>query len=153
MGTIDLTEVALRLFLAVAIAAALGWERDRHGKPAGLRTHMLVSLGSAAFMLATIEPCQSDLAGIGNVRLDPVRTVAGVVGGIGFLGAGSIFQSRGSVEGITTAAGIWIMGAIGVACGAGYYVIAGLTAAMALFVVGFVGWLALKFGHGARHAG
>lgn len=116
-------EMVLRLFVALLIGAIAGCDRERRGKPAGLKTFALVSLGAATFTLISLEMI-SDSVALGGRGFDPLRLVAGIAGGIGFLGAGTIIHSGGDVEGITTAAGIWIVGAIGVACGAGYYVIA-----------------------------
>lgn len=131
----------MRLGSAMLMAAVLGFERQMHNKPAGLRTHMLVSLGSAMFTLVTLQLAAGQFNEFTNVRLDPIRTVAGIVGGIGFLGAGTILQSRGNVEGITTAAALWIMAAVGTACGAGYYVEAAIATALTFVAVVGLGWL------------
>lgn len=148
---IDLTlqEMVIRLGLAVALAGVVGLERELSGKPAGLRTHMMVALGAAAFTLITLQVY--DAVAATATRSDPLRIVEGIVGGIGFLGAGTIIRSRGSVEGITTAAGIWVVGSIGLACGAGYYREAALVTALALLIVGGVGRLANRLFH-RRHA-
>lgn len=127
-------EVAVRLFLAMLFGAVIGWEREVHDKPAGLRTHMLVSLGAASFMLLaselTLEAFSRD-----QVRLDPTRVVEGVVTGIGFLGAGTIIQAGGDVRGLTTAAAIWVVGSVGLACGGGYYLLAGLVVVGSIFIL------------------
>ena len=126
----------LRLAAAALLPAAIGWDREARGKSAGLRTHMLVGLGSGAFVLIALSMLQSPPAGSPEmVRLDPIRILDGLIGGIGFLGAGAIIQSRGHVQGVTTAAGIWTSAAIGGACGAGQIVLAGLITALALVVV------------------
>jgi putative Mg2+ transporter-C (MgtC) family protein len=122
-------EVLVRLPLAALLGAMIGWERETGGKPAGLRTNMMVALGASAFTLMS-----TNLAAFHDVG-DPVRIVTGVATGIGFLGAGSIIQSRGEVEGMTTAAGIWVVGAIGAACGLGAYAIATVTAVLALIIL------------------
>jgi putative Mg2+ transporter-C (MgtC) family protein len=126
------------LLLSVLLGGLLGLERELHGKPAGLRTHVLVSLGAAAFTLITF----SIYAGILDARpdparVDPLRLVAGIIGGIGFLGAGSIIRDRerGSVEGLTTAGSIWLAGGIGLACGADRPGIAAATVTLALLVL------------------
>lgn len=142
---ISLLEILLRLFLSVVLGAILGVERERSRKPAGLRTHMLVSLGAAAFTLVTVEVFVSVRSSMEQTRADPIRIVEGIVGGIGFLGAGAIIRARGSVEGITTAAGIWVVGAVGVACGLGLYVIGGLTVFFALVILSLVGMLEGRF--------
>jgi len=117
-------EVAIRLTAAVAVGGAVGWERQRHEKPAGLRTHILVSLGSATFMLLGFEVGGHLAPRFGEAGLDPTRVLQGVVGGIGFLGAGAIIKSSGQVTGMTTAASVWIAGALGAAAGMGAYVVA-----------------------------
>lgn len=117
MGTLD---AACRFLAAFVAGGAIGWNREQLGKPAGLRTHIMVTLGACAFLIIGIEL----LAGYSpETQVDPTRVLQGVVGGIGFLGAGSIIQSRGSVEGVTTAAAVWVAGAIGAGCGLGNYVL------------------------------
>jgi putative Mg2+ transporter-C (MgtC) family protein len=116
----SVTEVAIRLVVAVVIGGIIGWDRERLNKPAGIRTHMLVSLGSATFTLLGFEVGEH----YSKEGFDPTRVLQGVVGGIGFLGAGAILQNRGQVSGITTAAGVWVAGALGAAAGVGAYVLA-----------------------------
>ena len=113
-------EIVLRFLLAAALGAAIGYERERHGKAAGLRTHTLISSGAALFTLASIYGF--------NGGADPSRVAAGVVAGIGFIGAGVIFRGmRGDgVAGITTAASVWVTAAIGLAAGAGLYLISAI---------------------------
>jgi putative Mg2+ transporter-C (MgtC) family protein len=125
-------EVAIRLSAAVAVGGAVGWDRERHDKPAGLRTHILVSLGSATFMLLGFEVGGHLAPRYGEAGLDPTRVLQGVVGGIGFLGAGAIIKSSGQVTGMTTAASVWIAGALGAAAGMGAYVVAVLATAFCL---------------------
>jgi putative Mg2+ transporter-C (MgtC) family protein len=139
-------EVVTRLGLALLYGALLGWEREIRQKPAGLRTHMMVSLGSAAFTLVSFELAAAAHAR-GGMASDPIRIVEGVTAGIGFLGAGSIIQSRGSVEGITTAAGLWVVGAIGIACGGGHYVLATTTAVLAFAILAGLGIMERRSGH------
>jgi putative Mg2+ transporter-C (MgtC) family protein len=134
-------EVILRAFLAVLGAGALGWEREAHGKPAGLRTQMMVGLGSAVFTMVTLRLYEATVPPGGTPGPDPTRVIQGIVGGIGFLGAGTIIQARGAVRGITTAATIWVVGALGIACGLGYYFLAGVTIAFSLLVLSAVGFL------------
>jgi putative Mg2+ transporter-C (MgtC) family protein len=121
-----------RIAVAAALAGLIGLERERRGRDAGLRTNMLVAIGSAVFILIALEMAEN-LRELDGVRLDPTRVVSGLVGGI--LGAGAIIQSRGEVHGLTTAAGIWVCAAIGAASGFGLYTLAGLTAAAALVVL------------------
>ncbi|MGE0521225.1 MAG: MgtC/SapB family protein, partial [Candidatus Binatia bacterium] len=129
--------VLARMLLACVLGAAVGWEREVAGKEAGLRTHILVSLGAAVFTLAALELFQLS-ASEGSTRGDPTRIVEGIAQGIGFLGAGQILKSGGSVQGVTTAAGIWLVGAIGMSCGAGYYLLATLGVVFAVVVLGVV---------------
>lgn len=118
--------MALRILLALALGSIIGFQREREGKEAGLRTHILISVGSALFTVVSIY-------GFGG---DPARIAAGVVAGIGFLGAGTILKTGGGVvRGLTTAASIWITAAIGLAAGAGLYIIASITTAIALMVL------------------
>jgi putative Mg2+ transporter-C (MgtC) family protein len=122
-------EIVLRLLLATALGAGIGYQRERANKPAGLRTHILIALGSALFTVVSIF-------GFGN-GVDPSRVAAGVVTGIGFIGAGVIFRGmRGDhVMGLTTAASVWITAAIGLAAGVGWYLIATIVAAIAVLVL------------------
>src|SRR6188768_4572854 len=140
----SLTEVALRLLVAVAIGGLIGWERERADKPAGLRTHMLVALGSASFTLLGFEVGDHLSPRTGD-GFDPTRVLQGVIGGIGFLGAGAIIQNRGQVSGITTAASVWVAGALGAATGVGAYVLALATTVMTLFILTSAGWLEKKW--------
>jgi putative Mg2+ transporter-C (MgtC) family protein len=109
-------EMALRLLLAAALGAVIGYQRERSGKEAGLRTHVLICTGAALFTLVSIY---------GFTSSDPARIAAGVVTGIGFLGAGVILhRSEGGVIGMTTAATIWAVAGIGLAAGTGLYILA-----------------------------
>ncbi|QDT15764.1 MgtC/SapB family protein [Alienimonas californiensis] len=136
MEELTLGEIVVRILSAAGIAGVLGWEREVHDKPAGLRTNMMVAIGAATVTLVTIELCLS-LSVFPNdgIRADPVRAVSGVIGGLGFLGAGAIIQSRGDVRGMTTAATIWVVGGLGVACGFGHYRVAVTAAITALGVL------------------
>lgn len=142
---ISLAEVLLRMTLAAGLGALVGWDREARHKAAGVRTHMLVSLGAAVFILAALEMVQL-AGGEGNGRADPSRVVQGIVTGVGFLGAGQIIQSRATVSGVTTAAGIWVVGSIGVACGGGYYPLAVLTAVFVLVILRLVGAITARWG-------
>ena len=129
----------LRLLAAALCTGALGWERERAGKSAGLRTHMLVGIGAALFVALT-ETVIADvrLEGPGvAVRPDPLRAVDAVATGIGFLGGGLIFVSDKSerVRGLTTAASVWTASAIGVACGLGRWTLAAGATLLCLFVL------------------
>jgi len=120
-------EMVLRLLLAAALGAIIGYQRERAGKQAGLRTHTLICVGSALFTVASIYGFGSDDSG---------RVAAGVVAGIGFIGAGAIIRGgEGIVAGLTTAATIWAVAGVGVAAGAGLYLISSVTAALVLVVL------------------
>ena len=128
----QLTRIVMRLLLAAALGGALGYERERHGKSAGVRTHMLVSLGAAIFVLVP------ELAGVQEGDL--TRVIQGVIAGIGFLGAGSIIKGEDEerVQGLTTAAGIWLTAAIGICCGFGRESTAVISALLAVAILALV---------------
>jgi len=132
---IPIWDMLIRLLAAAGLALIIGLERELRGKAAGLRSHMLVSLGAAAFIMTGLDILFATADGDPSARIDPTRIVQGVIGGIGFLGAGSIIQSRGNVQGITTGASIWTAGAIGVACGIGNLALAGMLTILALIIV------------------
>ncbi len=123
-----LVEMVLRLLLAAALGAIIGYQRERSGKPAGLRTVVLVCVGAALFTIVSINGF--------STTADPSRVAAGIVVGIGFLGAGAIMHREGGiVQGLTTAATIWVAASIGLAAGAGMYLIATAAAALILIVL------------------
>jgi putative Mg2+ transporter-C (MgtC) family protein len=115
-------EALLRIVLAAALGGAIGFERELREREAGLRTHMLVAVGSALFTIVSAYGFHEFLSsGASVVRADPSRIAAQIVTGIGFLGAGAIIRQGLSVRGLTTAATLWVVAAIGLAVGAGYY--------------------------------
>lgn len=114
-------DLSVRLVVAAALGLAVGFEREIHGHPAGLRTHMLVATGSALF---TVLSAYGFGAGSTAVPIDPTRIAAQIVSGIGFLGAGAILKDGIVIRGLTTAASLWATSAVGMAAGAGEYVIA-----------------------------
>jgi putative Mg2+ transporter-C (MgtC) family protein len=120
------TELFLRLVLASFFGAIIGLEREIHGRPAGFRTHLLVSLGSCLFCICSVEFYRifGNFKGVVPVGVDPGRIAAQVVAGIGFLGAGAIMRDKGNVRGLTTAACLWVAAALGIACGVGLYYLA-----------------------------
>ncbi len=127
-------EMVLRLLLAAALGAVIGYQRERAGKQAGMRTHVLISTGAALISLVSIY-------GFGAAS-DPSRVAAGVVVGVGFLGAGVILHRQGGiVAGLTTAATIWVMAGIGLAAGTGLYIIAAVAAAIVLGVLIMPRWI------------
>ena len=121
----EYTELLLRLILAVVAGGLIGLEREVVHKPAGIRTHMLVCLGSALFVLVTIETLPNEAA----------RIIAGIATGIGFLGAGTIFRSKSEVHGLTTAASIWAVSGVGIAIGFGYYLMTIIAVVLILIVL------------------
>jgi len=122
-------EAVVRLALAGVLGALLGYEREAHGRPAGLRTYILVSLGACLFTLVSI---------LGFPGSEESRVAAQIVTGIGFIGAGTIIQAQAGVRGVTTAAGIWAIAAVGMAAGTGLYLLAIVTALGAFLVLQFV---------------
>src|SRR3954468_9410335 len=118
----------VRILLAFVLGGLLGWERELRGRPAGLRTFMLVTSGSAAFTVVSIYGFLDQ----GTVR-DPARVAAQIVTGIGFLGAGTIWRTPSTVRGLTTAATIWFAAAVGMMAGAGLYLVGTTTA-----ILGFI---------------
>lgn len=130
--------IAMRLTVAVFCGMLVGIDREWHRRPAGLRTHMLVSLASAAFAIIAYEMAVL-AAREGSDSPDPTRVVEAVTAGAAFLAAGTIFRARGNVEGITTGATIWLAAAMGAACGAGFYAIAGFSLVLALVILVIVG--------------
>lgn len=127
--------IVLRLLAASILTMLIGLERERKDKPAGVKTHMLVGIGSAAFFLIFIEFALGPLKDAEAISPDPTRIFQGIVAGIGFLGAGAIIQGGSGVKGLTTGAGIWVSGGIGLACGGGYYVIAAIVTLFVLVVL------------------
>jgi len=125
------SESIIRLVLAAVLGGLVGLEREMHGRAAGFRTHSLVYVGATLVTLLSIY-----FGGIGRaVNADPARVAAGVVVGIGFLGAGTIIRSGGNVHGLTTAACLWVTAAMGMAVGSGDYLLAGVTTALVLVVL------------------
>jgi putative Mg2+ transporter-C (MgtC) family protein len=130
-------QLSVRILVAAVLGALVWLEREWRDKPAGVRTYALVALGAAVFTVAAVRYSLDQTKG--QFEFDPTRVIQGIVGGIGFLGAGAILHSHGSVEGLTTAAGVWVMGAVGVACGLGYYDLA--TSVLTLFATGLLGYV------------
>lgn len=119
-------DTALRLVVAAVLSGIIGFERERQGRPAGFRTHILVGVGSALIMLISIYGFFNLEGGLGSTR-DPARLAAQVVSGIGFLGAGTILREGVSVRGLTTAASLWVVAGIGLGVGAGFYLASVIT--------------------------
>ena len=122
-------DLSVRLLVAALLGLAIGFEREIHGHPAGLRTHMLVALGSALFTVLSIRGFLGE-TGPGVAAVDPTRIAAQIVSGIGFLGAGAILKDGIVIRGLTTAASLWATSAVGMAAGAGEYAIGTVAAAV-----------------------
>lgn len=127
--------IALRLLAACVLGGLIGLERELRDHDAGLRTHMLTALGGAVFTLVAWELYSHTRDVNPESNADPLRVIEAVTAGSGFLAAGIVFRSKGRVRGLTTGAGVWTAAAIGVACGAGAYVIAGLATVLVLAVL------------------
>lgn len=127
----------IRLAMACLLGAIIGFERDIHGRAAGLRTNMLVSLGAALFMLVSeaVAVTYSGGSEAGGLRVDPSRIAAQIITGIGFLGAGAIIKEGFNVRGLTTAACLWISAGIGMAAGAGFFAMAIVVTLIGLFTL------------------
>ena len=135
-----LLEMSLRVLVAALLGAIIGYEREIRAKGAGVRAHVLVALGSALFMIV------SQFGFEGAPRFDAARVAAGVVGGLGFLGGGIIMKTKNHVTGLTTAAGIWVTGSIGLAVGCGMYAIAGICVFLALACLEALNFYSFKHG-------
>lgn len=121
---LEYTDLFLRLIFAAAAGGLIGLEREAVHKPAGVRTHMLVCVGAALFVLVTLETLPNETA----------RIIAGIATGVGFLGAGTIFKAENEVHGLTTAASIWAVAAVGIAVGLGHYLMV-ITAVVLILAV------------------
>ena len=137
------TDLLLRVLLAALLGGAIGFDREVRQKPAGMRTHMLVAVGAALFYAAGVlilgEASGTDFAG------DVLRVPAAIVTGVGFLGAGAILREGDRVTGLTTAAGIWVVAAIGLLAAAGFYILAIGGTVLVLLIVNILSWLYGRF--------
>jgi putative Mg2+ transporter-C (MgtC) family protein len=133
--------IGIRLIFASILGALIGFERDIHGRSAGLRTNLLISLGAAVFMILSETVSTSYLPGLDSnsiLRTDPARIAANIITGIGFIGAGAIIKAGFSVKGLTTAACIWISAGIGMSAGTGFYELAIVVTTIGLFSLIFL---------------
>ena len=140
------TEFILRILIAALLGGLIGLEREYRAKEAGFRTHFLVALGSALFMIVSAHGFADALLSAEH-RLDVSRIAAQVVSGIGFIGAGTIIFQRHAVRGLTTAAGLWVTAAIGLASGAGMYVIASFATILVLLCLEALNYMFRRTGH------
>ena len=130
--------VALRMVVAAIFGAVIGVEREWRNHSAGLRTHMLTALAAAVFTILTGEILFSQVAQSEVAQADPIRVIEAVTSGVAFLAAGAIIQNRDRVRGLTTGAGMWLAGALGVAAGLGQFVIGALAAFLGLIIMAAV---------------
>ena len=140
----------LRLALATLLGAIIGFEREYHAKEAGIRTHLLVALGACLFMILSVYGFDFMLDR-DHVSFDPSRIASQVVTGIGFIGAGTIILQKQMVRGLTTAAGLWVTAAIGLACGNGMFIVAAVTTVIVLVSLGLINVYLPYFSQKERH--
>ena len=141
---IPMQVAGLRMVMALLFGAAIGLEREWRTKPAGLRTHMMISLAACIFILVAFEISALDFADEDVQRVDPLRLIEAVTAGVAFLAAGAIFTMKGEVRNLTTGASMWLAGAIGLCCGAGRIPLAALATLLALIVLTLVTWVERK---------
>jgi putative Mg2+ transporter-C (MgtC) family protein len=144
---VSIQEAGLRLALAIVLSGLVGIDRELKHKPLGLRTNMLVALGAASFSLMAMHLVDVLGSGPTEIQIDPGRVMEAIVGAIGFLGAAAIIQGRFELFGATTGASIWVVGAIGMACGFGFYALALAVTVAGLFVLTVLGMFT---GRGSR---
>jgi len=142
---LPLAEIVLRLAAAVLLGAALGIEREWRERPAGLRTHILVCIASATFALVAIEIINEPIFSGDSLRIDPLRLVEAITGGVAFLAAGFIVFFKGEVHGVTTGAGMWLASAIGLAAGLGLFSIAVLATLLGVLTLTLIRRLEFRF--------
>ncbi|WP_422363698.1 MgtC/SapB family protein [Pyruvatibacter mobilis] len=147
MAYIPLWEACLRVLLSAGAAMLIGYERQYKKKPLDLRPFTLISVGSCLAVLTVMETAYTQTDS--QLTIDPTRVISGVLGGIGFLGAGALFRASGEVHGGATAASIWVMGVIGVAFGLGAYPLAVLATVLALVTLLMGGFMSNRAGSDA----
>lgn len=145
--------IAARLLFAALLGALIGFEREWRARPAGLRTHILICVAAATFGILTVEIAHSSAFAGRETVSDPLRAVEAVTAGVAFLAAGSILFTRGKVHGLTTGAGMWLAGAVGLSCGFGLWQIAGLGTFLILVVMGLLHTFEVKLGIAADKQG
>ncbi len=136
-------ETAYQLFLVVFLGALIGLERESKKKAAGVQTYSLVALGSCFFTILSFEMVRVFFKN-SDVIFDPLRAVQSVAIGIGFIGAGAIFSQKGKIVGLTTAAGLWVVAAIGMAVGVRLYFLSTVVTFLTLLIFSGLGWVELK---------
>ncbi len=138
-------EFIFRIFVAAVLGGIIGFEREYRAKEAGLRTHFLVAMGSALFMILSQFGFE-DTIGVRSISLDPSRIASQVVTGIGFIGAGTIIFQKHVIKGLTTAAGLWVTSAIGLTCGSGMYLLATTATLLVLICLETIYFILLRIG-------
>lgn len=146
MGQLTDWEGLIRVALAAVLGGVIGIERELRAKDAGLRTNMLVAMGAALFTVSSIQLSEFYINWNGSIRFDPSRIISTIVSGIGFLGGAIIFKTEERVRGVTTAASIWVVTGVGVATGAGFYVMAAGSTVLIVVVLLVVGWIEHRVG-------
>jgi putative Mg2+ transporter-C (MgtC) family protein len=141
--------IAARLAIALVLGGILGFDREVRNRPAGIRTHMLVAMASALFTIVALE-IVSVVGPKDDVSSDPVRVIEAVTAGVAFLAAGTIIRAGGRVEGVTTGAGLWLAGAVGLACGLGLWAVAAIAVAFGVFVLVAIGLVTRALGSGRK---
>lgn len=131
--------MVVRLCVAALLGFVIGFDREYRQHPAGMRTHMLVSLASATFAVLTFELIALTASQGQGVQSDPVRAIGAVTAGVSFLAAGTIIQARGRIQGLTTGAGMWLAGAIGLACGIGAFGVAAAATLLGVLILVLLG--------------
>lgn len=142
--------IGVRLLLATCLGGVLGFEREMKDRPAGLRTHMLISLAAAVFAVITIEINGMAVFSDDQIRADPMRLVEAITSGVAFLAAGTILLRHGKVKGLTTGAGMWLAGAAGLSAGLGLWLVAGLSCLLGAFVLALLRRLGTRMALKAR---
>ena len=137
-------EFIFRVFVAALLGGMIGFEREYRAKEAGLRTHFLVAMGSALFMIVSQYGVDAVLGT--SITLDPSRVAAQVVSGIGFIGAGTIIFQKHVIKGLTTAAGLWVTSAIGLACGSGLYLLSVASTLLVLLCLETIFFILMRIG-------
>lgn len=140
MALVLKADYLIKMGLAVLLGALIGLEREYHGRPAGLRTHILVCLGSTLLIIASksLPTIVGNTSFVGNFVIDPARLAAGIITGIGFLGAGVVLKTKDFIRGVTTAACIWFAAVLGIIIGMGFYAIAAISTVIAVVVLLFL---------------
>jgi putative Mg2+ transporter-C (MgtC) family protein len=134
----------MRLVVAAALGAVIGIEREVGGRQAGLKTHMLISVAAATFTLISFE-IFAEASSRAGANVDPLRIIQAVTAGVAFLAAGTIIRTADRVRGLTTGAGMWAAGAVGVSAGAGYLILAFMATAVTFVILTFIRWIERQF--------